>query len=133
LTDAFEDVQNIDITDTEIDEALELDPNHILLKATASSAVTIDAYVDKASMYWLEEEYSLEIMDSDWNKHMAWGQITLELPLEFSIILNLKTENAESFEVSVPNIYGWCESCRAPIFNDAAETCPSCNKSLLRR
>ena len=133
LTDAFEDVQNIDITETEIDEAYELDTSHILLKVTASSDVTIDAYIDKASTYWLEEEYPVEIMDADWNRHVAWGQITLELPLELSVVLNLKTEKAESFEVSVPNIYGWCGACKAPIFNDAAENCPSCNKSLLRR
>lgn len=114
-----------------VENAYFLDDDRVYLDATVLSDVNVDVFVFKSDYYSISEECDLSIMDDDWNKHYMWAQMTLRLPINFSLILNIVDDEVEEFEINpVQEIFGWCNNCRAPILSDAAEACTECGKQF---
>ena len=74
----------------------------------------------------------IEIMDSDWNEHYIWGQLTLKLPITITIIINLIDEAVEYSGAHIEkDIFGWCGSCGTPNLSDTTLECSKCGDSLI--
>jgi hypothetical protein len=114
-----------------IREAYELDPEKLFLAYDVVADVNLHFFVYKADYYVMSEE--IEVEDYDWNEHYVWASKTLALLMRFSLELKLGTPNeVESFDIELPECYGWCWKCNQPIESDAAETCSNCKADLLR-
>lgn len=112
-----------------VEDARNLDDDRVYLDATALADVVVDVFIFKSDYYQISEEYTLDIMDEDWNKHYMWAQMILRLPISFSLVFNILEEKVEEFEINpMQEIFGWCKNCGAPILSDAAEECPECGK-----
>jgi hypothetical protein len=117
-----------------VEDVINIEDDKVYIDAVALSDVIVDVFIYKPDYFTLSEEHSLEIMDRDWNEHYMWAQRTVTLPISFSIIFNVLSEQVEDFEINpVEEIFGWCPACGAPILSDAAEICPKCGKSLISK
>jgi hypothetical protein len=115
-----------------VEDVLTFEDDKVYVDAVALAEVIVDVFIFKPDYYWLSDRYPLGIMDDDWNEHYMWAQITLQLPINFSLVFNITDEQVEEFEVNpVEDLFGWCSSCGAAILSDAAETCSRCGKSLI--
>ena len=115
-----------------IENVVMVEEHKAYLDATALADVVIDVFIHKSEYYSSPEMPNLDIMDSDWNEYYVWGQLSLKLPIAFSVILNIINEQVEQFEINpLREIYGWCKHCGQPVLSDAAENCSNCRRSLL--
>jgi hypothetical protein len=117
-----------------IAEAYELDPKRLFLAYDVDADINAQFFVIKADYYAMSEDAEFQIEDSDWNDYYILGSKQLSLPLRISLVLEVGVpDKVESFDIELIEFYGRCWKCDAPIRNDAAETCTSCEANLLSR
>jgi len=117
--------------DITVEEAFALEDDKVYIDAKAYADVIFDVFIFKPDYYIMEDEYPLEIQDSDWNEHYVWAQLTIHIPIRFSMIFNVLEVRVEEFEVNgFEEIFGWCKFCGAAVLNDASERCYKCGKSF---
>jgi len=110
---------------------LEGDEDRVFVSFTARCEMGIDAFVFRADIYNIEDDYPLEVCDYEWNEHYAWVQLTTEVEVNISVTFNIPESAGKELEVTGFNeFFGWCRKCGATIFSDAAEECPSCGWSF---
>jgi hypothetical protein len=113
-----------------IDNVFELDTNRILIDISFLTDVRADFFVFKSDYYTMPDDIPIGIMEWDWNDHYAWMTATLKVPISLSLTFNLEEDEVEDYEVSFTEYFGRCRHCDEPLMSDAAETCPSCGRSL---
>lgn len=114
-----------------IEEVFALEDDKVYIDAKAFADVIFDVFIFKPDYYIIEDEYPLEVQDSDWNEYYVWAQLTIHIPIKFSMIFNVLGVKVEEFEVNgFEEIFGWCKFCGAAILSDAAEGCYKCGKSF---
>ncbi|NPA49352.1 MAG: hypothetical protein GXO20_05170 [Thermodesulfobacteria bacterium] len=136
------DMEEPEISELEIneiyineDESRFLDDNKetAFISVTGDVQVSIDAFMFKSDYFSLDlkENSIIELMDDDWNKHYVWIRIHPEAELDISLTVNILNKKIDSYEAVLRyNIYGFCKHCSAPLYSDAEEFCPKCEKSL---
>jgi rRNA-processing protein FCF1 len=82
------------------DNAYIINEENISLDVQIVSDVVIDVFIHKSD-WSISEILPIDIMDSDWNKSYIWGQLTLELPITISLIINLINEKVEYSSASI--------------------------------
>ena len=114
-----------------VEDVYRLDEETVYLDAKAFADVTFDVFIFKPDYHWIYDKYPLDILSADWNEDFMWAQLTLYVPIRFSMIFNILSEQVEEFEVNgFEETFGWCKSCGAAVLSDAAQTCYRCGKSL---
>lgn len=117
-----------------VEDMFQLEGNAVYIEAVARADVVVDVFIYKADYHCIADRPLLSIQDSDWNEDYVWAQLTLFLPLRFSLIFDPIGERVQDFEIhgasSVEEIFGWCQFCGAAVTNDAAESCYRCGRSL---
>jgi len=112
-------------------EVFALEDDKVYVDAKAFADVIFDAFIFKPDYYIIEDGYPLEVQDSDWNEDYVWAQLTIHIPIKFSMIFNVLVANVEEFEVNgFEETFGWCKFCGAAILSDAAEGCYKCGTSF---
>lgn len=120
-----------DPEDIRVGDVFSLEKDTVYIDAIAFADVTFDVFIFKPDYYVVHDKYPLDIQDGDWNDDYMWAQLTLYVPIKFSMTFNILSEQIEEFEVNgFEETFGWCKFCGAPVLNDAAETCYKCGKSL---
>lgn len=133
----YEDPQISYIEDPEditVEDMFQLEDNTVYIEAVAHADVVVDVFIYKPDYYCLADRPLLSIQDSDWNEDYVWAQLTLFLPIKFSLVFDLISEQVQDFEIhgasSIEEIFGWCPFCGAAVTNDAAESCYRCGRSF---
>lgn len=123
-----------DPDDISVSRVFAVEANAVVVEAKASGSVIIDVFIYKSDYYAIEDMYPLSVINHDWNDHYIYGQLTLEMVIEFSVMFNPASLEVEDYEVNgidqSVETFGWCRSCGAPVDNDASETCSKCGKPL---
>jgi PIN domain len=121
-----EDPSSVDIA-----EAYEVEDDKVFLAYDVTANVDLDLFVYKPDFFWISERVPLDVQDREWSDHYVWASKVVTLPFRVSLVLKLGApDKAESFEVELTEVFGWCQQCDAPIRSDAAETCGNCGADL---
>lgn len=114
-----------------VEEVEAIDENTIYIAAKAIADVTFDVFIFKQDYYIIEDEYPLEVQDSDWNEDYVWVYFIANIPVNFSITYDVENKNVDEFEVDgFDEVFGYCRFCGAAILSDAAESCHKCGKDF---
>lgn len=114
----------------EAEEVYDLDAEREYIEYSLIVDISISLTIYRPDFYWIEEEFDLMTIDESSDDKIVWASISLTIPIEVDLTLNKENKLIESFELSIPEFYGWCHECGTPILHDAAETCNSCGKKL---
>ena len=119
-----EDPDTVDVVDV-----YELDSGRVFIDAKARSEIRFQFFVDKREYYFLDET-PIEIEDSDWNESVMLAAVSLSVPMVLAIVYNPIRQEVEEFEISIPEIFGFCPHCSTPVLHDAAESCDECGRDF---
>ena len=113
-------------------EIYELDNDREYIEYSFIADVSISLTIYRPDFYWIEQEHELQIEDASSDDKLVWASTYLIIPLEIALTMNKNNKEIESFELSIPDFYGWCHECGAPILHDSAEACSSCGQRLFK-
>jgi hypothetical protein len=123
-----EDPRQITIVDVK-----PLDGDTTYIEALAETDVIVDVFAEKWETEYLEEQFPFDVQEWDWNDQMSWGQLTLDLPIAFSIVLDTAHLEVTACEIfSISRKVGWCAHCGQPILSDSTDTCRVCGRTVTR-
>ena len=111
-------------------EVYDLEENKEYISYQLTVDITVDLVIYRPDYYWMVERYPLVIDDADFDEKLVSAYINLTIPLEIAVTLNKTSNETEGFELSIPEFYGLCNVCGAPILSDAAEECGNCGRRL---
>jgi hypothetical protein len=121
-----------DPTHVEIVEAYEISEKTLFLAFDVRAEIELFLLIFKADFSIAPDDLDIQVDDWDWNDHYLRATASLVLPFRVSLILNVPSNELESFEIELATFHGWCWKCSAPLTSDAAETCNECGSNLIR-
>ena len=118
-----------DPSSVHVNHLLELDNERVFIEANFQLETIFQFFIEKFE-YYLRDRPPIEIEDSDWNESYMVGALTLDLPIDTTIVYNARSRKVESFGVDLPEIFGICNNCAEPILADTAESCTNCGRQF---
>ena len=116
---------------SEADDIYEFDEEQLYIEISAVLEASFILTIYYSDFYAYSERWNLYPLESSSDDKLVETCLTLMLPTRFTLILNKATVNVLEFELELPEFYGWCQHCGAPIISDSAEQCSKCGKDLI--
>lgn len=114
------------IYDLQIDAVLELDEETVIIEISFWASVSFELYFYGHGYVSLYDHFHDHISVTDVDDHGANVSISLNMPINVALTLDIETIQIEGFEASFQETHGICRHCGRFFTSDAQETCPNC-------
>jgi hypothetical protein len=109
----------------EVSDVYELDEERAFIDIDTVVEIQFQFFIAKNEFH-LCDDLPIEIEDPNWNKWVMLAADLVELRLQLELIYNARENHIEEFDVTLPEIFGFCPHCYRPEYNDASDSCSTC-------